>query len=283
MSSDEEDYMSDKFLAGWLVCGCGKLILVYTYYKTCFFFSVEQVRPGLVRSRQAQREIESKAKKAKIDIKPKQVMEQEKREEGLSVAISSGKGFDMLQRMGYKQGQTIGKTSEGIIEPIGISIKLGRGGLGREVAMKELNIKRLEVKQKRLDQGNNSGDTLTTEEYRKQLSQKSDRRHIEGALRNCQKACERLDREDKIKQPVLIWFWPQYDNEVPNMKTDDDEDNDASDDDDDGQVDYEPHEKLGMLTKFLRTTYNYCHWCGVRYTDTTDLMENCPGPDENLH
>lgn len=47
------------------------------------------------------------------------------------------KGFQLLQKMGYKPGSSLGKnTSEqqGLKEPIKIDLKRGRGGLGKKVS-----------------------------------------------------------------------------------------------------------------------------------------------------
>ena len=71
-------------------------------------------RPGLVHSAKTAREIEKEKKhresNEKNKAKPKKVLEQEKRSEGLSTAISSdNKGFSLLQKMGYKPGMVLGK------------------------------------------------------------------------------------------------------------------------------------------------------------------------------
>lgn len=42
-------------------------------------------------------------------------------------------------------------------------------------------------------------------------------------------------------------------------------------------------EKLEMLTTYLRTMYNYCHWCGTHYEDVADMDSNCPGPTKDEH
>lgn len=42
-------------------------------------------------------------------------------------------------------------------------------------------------------------------------------------------------------------------------------------------------EKLEMVTTYLRTTYSYCHWCGVHYEDATDMDSNCPGSTKDEH
>ena len=44
---------------------------------------------------------------------------------------SSNKGFAMLAKMGYKAGESLGKSNSGRIEPIPIEVKNDRGGLGK--------------------------------------------------------------------------------------------------------------------------------------------------------
>lgn len=71
--SDEEDYMSDKFLQD----------------------SQKYVAPSLIFRQEDKRELQILKKKAEIEArlkekKPVKVIEEEKREEGLSSAISSG-------------------------------------------------------------------------------------------------------------------------------------------------------------------------------------------------
>lgn len=46
---------------------------------------------------------------------------------------------------------------------------------------------------------------------------------------------------------------------------------------------YSSAEKLEMLTSYMRTSYNYCHWCGVHYKDFDDLDSNCPGLTKDDH
>lgn len=103
--------------------------------------SVEDVRPGLVRNRVTSRQNELDAKKNRLDEehrnaqKPLHVVERERREEGLSQAISSeNKGFAMLAKLGYKAGDAIGRTTAAIAEPIKIEVKSDRGGLGKRTA-----------------------------------------------------------------------------------------------------------------------------------------------------
>lgn len=71
-------------------------------------------RPGLVPKHVARlNELKKKEKHAneKNKIKPKAVLEKERRDEGLGSAITTeNKGFSLLQKMGYKPGMAIGKS-----------------------------------------------------------------------------------------------------------------------------------------------------------------------------
>jgi hypothetical protein len=34
---------------------------------------------------------------------------------------------------------------------------------------------------------------------------------------------------------------------------------------------------------YLRERYSYCYYCGVKFTDTPDMLASCPGPYEDDH
>ena len=76
-------------------------------------------------------------------------LEAELREKGLRTELDdSNKGFAMLQKMGYKKGENLGKSGGGcedgdspapvvVQTPITVSVKNDRAGLGREAQLKE--------------------------------------------------------------------------------------------------------------------------------------------------
>ena len=81
----------------------------------------------------------------------------------------------------------------GRVEPIPISLKSGRGGLGREAALKEIEAKKHE-RRKRLEAQREKATSV--EDYRARMMKKAAERNIESDLRKSQKACERLDTAD---------------------------------------------------------------------------------------
>ena len=57
--------------------------------------------------------------------------QKERLKEGLKKSIdSSNKGFQMLAKMGYKSGESLGKSNSGIVDPIPIVGQTNRIGLG---------------------------------------------------------------------------------------------------------------------------------------------------------
>eukprot|EP00092_Neocalanus_flemingeri_P032419 GFUD01035258.1.p1 GENE.GFUD01035258.1~~GFUD01035258.1.p1 ORF type:complete len:313 (-),score=108.23 GFUD01035258.1:98-1036(-) len=62
----------------------------------------------------------------------KKTLEEENRKAGMAERLGpSNKGFDMLRRMGYKEGEGLGRDGEGRTEPVDIQVRRGKEGLGR--------------------------------------------------------------------------------------------------------------------------------------------------------
>ncbi|XP_011184792.1 G patch domain-containing protein 11 [Zeugodacus cucurbitae] len=270
--SDEDDYMSDKYLCG-------------------------DVRPSLVQQLNKKRQISLEEKKneqikrqKKETMTRKGIVNNKILEESLKKPIEDqNKGFQMLAKMGYKPGQALGKKNTGndketrLIEPIGISIKSDRGGLGRETALRDLAERRQQIREQQLRNRLVGGETVTVEQFRKRVQEKADERFAIGALKRCQLTCETLDLENDINEAELCWFWPER-NEIVNEK-DPDEVNEPNEREvvDDNEEEFTTVEKLEMLTSYLRTSYKFCFWCGVRYKDQDDMNSNCPGEMRDDH
>lgn len=224
------------------------------------------------------RKFELMKKKIEIEQKLKEKgslkhIEEEKREEGLSSAItSSNKGFEMLMKMGYKPGQGIGKTESGRTEPIGLEVKLGRQGLGKETKKREKKMKDSTL--------NDKLDNKVMKDFRGRVAQRRAEQFLKADLYKSQRVCEQLDAQRQIEEPRESWFWLPRNNDSGSETEEEDEDDD-DDDKDDGTLPVE--EKLEILTKYLRDKYFYCIWCGVAYQDEDDLRDNCPGCTRNDH
>lgn len=146
------------------------------------------VRPGLVNDHKIARKLKMEEQKDRIETeqkykqKPVRQLEAERREEGLSVAISSdNKGFSMLAKMGYKQGDAIGRSSTGIVEPIPIQVKSGRAGLGRDAAIKQLEEYREKLRKTKAEQKIETSASSISQ-FRQRMAQKTSDKQLEADL-----------------------------------------------------------------------------------------------------
>lgn len=162
---------------------------------------IPDVRPSLVQHRAKKREIQMEHKhkehiKKQKDYKAASsaTVNNEKLQEALSKPLEcENKGFKLLAKMGYKPGQALGKATNNedctgapshsrLLEPIGITIKSDRQGLGRETALKELMEKKMQIRMQRLKQEREGGET-TIEEFRKRATQKAEEKFVASAIR----------------------------------------------------------------------------------------------------
>lgn len=213
--------------------------------------------------------------------------------------------------MGYKPGQGIGKT-EGMSEPISITIRDAKSGLGKETQLKEYR-----EKVKKLQEEFNPTD------FRNRLATKKLDQLAKRDLQKSQNVCQQLDIENNLEVPREVWFWPK---KVDKEKTGDSSDEEErlekeremeeekerdrarkkeagekeeeEEDEDEEEISEEKiHEveqaededevpvieKLEKLTLYLRNEYKYCVWCGVKYESDEDIKNNCPGDNRNDH
>lgn len=107
------------------------------------------------------------------------VVQKERLKEGLETKLDdNNKGFAMLTKMGYKAGSSLGSKSDGIKVPIGINLKVDRGGLGRESAIQELRAHQMEIRKRKPEEA-----CMSVEDYRKMMSGNTDQKQIERDLK----------------------------------------------------------------------------------------------------
>ncbi|KAG5830990.1 G patch domain-containing protein 11 isoform X1 [Anguilla rostrata] len=262
MADDEDDYMSDAFLK-----------------------KMEEVRPGVPMVKRVKaalkRETLHKEKNEKNRQKTYKEQEQESREALLHNSISNeNRGFAMLQKMGYKAGQGLGKDGAGRVEPIPLNIKTDRGGIGIEEVKKRKAEEKLEHYRRKV-QVKQHVEKQSLEDYRARMKIEREERQAEGDLRRSQRACEQLDSQKHISVPRESWYWPETDCD---KEEDDDEETEAKqENEEDEEEELTAVDKLQILTSYLRGVHFYCIWCGTTYNDEEDLTSNCPGDSAADH
>uniref|UniRef100_A0A3Q3FCW2 G patch domain-containing protein 11 n=1 Tax=Kryptolebias marmoratus TaxID=37003 RepID=A0A3Q3FCW2_KRYMA len=237
MSDEEEDYMSDAFL---------------------------NVKPGVSMVRRVKEAIKKEAKQKEKNIQNRQKtfkeQETESREAALQTSISNqNKGFALLQKMGYKAGQGLGK--EGKMFVFFVIQTTERGQVcGRFQVMFAATYE-------------TKGFAVCVRNYlflhfRTRVRTEREERKIEADLRRSQRSCEQLDSQKGVSVPREAWYWPGVDA---------DNEDDAAEEEEEEVTELTSFDKLQILTSYLRGIHFYCLWCGTAYNDEDDLCSNCPG------
>ncbi|XP_056423394.1 G patch domain-containing protein 11 isoform X2 [Hyla sarda] len=240
----------------------------------------QDVRPGIPVPRRVKESYQKEEKQKESNVKNRQKsmkeVEKERRDTVLNVALSNeNKGFALLQKMGYKKGQALGKKGDGIIEPIPLNIKTGRSGIGHEEMKKRKAEENLESFRRKVLMSQKAQEQAA-DDFRVRMRSKKEEQKLEGDLRKSQKACLQLDEQKGIACPREAWYWPPTD-------VQDDSETSEEDEDEVKEQELSTLEKLQILTSYLRGQHLYCIWCGTTYEDEEDLQSNCPGDTSEDH
>lgn len=254
MADDEDDYMSDAFLN-----------------------QISDVRPGVPMVKRVKEAIKKEAlhKEKNIQNRQKSFKEQEKesREAALQSSIGSqNKGFALLQKMGYKAGQGLGKEGAGRVEPVPLNIKTDRGGIGMEEVKKRKADEELQNYRRKVHMKQHL-EKKSIEDFRVRKRTEREERQTQGDLRKSQRACEQLDNQKGITVPRDCWYWPEVEKNEESELLEEEIKTEESDE----EEELSPLDKLQFLTSYLRGVHYYCIWCGTAYNDEEDLGTNCPG------
>lgn len=265
---EEEDYMSLKYLD-----------------QAQAFESKRKESSYSERRKRTLRETEKKAY-----IKPRAQLEQEEREKGLQTSLEKdNKGMQMLMKMGFKKGTTLG----GIAEPIKVDLKTGRQGIGMDSLMKKrAHEQEEEEARKRVN--------VDSEEYRNMMATRKRESQLGRFVHASVSICEKLDEEADVKSNIL---WTLKLCQEPAKEEEEQVQEERLHDDGDKEEEAKKEEKeelypkedvqelqslkledqLEKLTTYLREKYFYCFWCRAKYNDQEDLDTNCPGLTEDDH
>ncbi|KAF2662928.1 G-patch-domain-containing protein [Lophiostoma macrostomum CBS 122681] len=146
-------------------------------------------------------------------IKPKAEREAEEeaaREASLLTPLpSTNKGFKMMAKMGFKQGDALGKSENARTEPIKVNVKEDKSGIGLESERKRKIREQFEKAERDLKRSK-AEDLDYREAQRQQMREKK----MESDLYRAQKTTERLDEKDlggkdpseiRLKSINLLW------------------------------------------------------------------------------
>ncbi|KAK3372527.1 G-patch domain-containing protein [Podospora didyma] len=153
-----------------------------------------QPETSLQRRLRERREAENRGRvKSKAELAAEETAQREaKLSQSLLDSESSkkSKGLAMMAKMGFKPGNALGASTASLIEPIGISVKEGREGIGLES----------DRKRKLREAAAAAGEAtkrakVGEDEYRDRIRREREEARLQGQIHGAQKVAERLDEE----------------------------------------------------------------------------------------
>jgi hypothetical protein len=154
--------------------------------------------------RMAEKNKESK----QISIKE---IEKKNRDEALakSTLTTTNKGFNLMLKMGYKHGETLGAhsskeinendkrpTKHGLLEPISVEIKTNREGLGKKQKLNDI---------KKVIENKEENQKIASQMYLNNKRQQFLFNKLRRNLKKFQKLCYELDTNKGVTKPIYIY------------------------------------------------------------------------------
>ncbi|CAH8439436.1 unnamed protein product [Heterobilharzia americana] len=230
--------------------------------------------------------------------------------EGLKKKVGpENKGFSLLSKMGYIPGKGLGKNATGIADPVSIEIPQGREGLGFTTEKNERIMFR-ETLREQLQIACKNG-------FRDIMAIRFRQNRLNRQFHAARRICRDLDMKESIEIPVDESFWPPADPvptdivqdpkhvmvdcsyncksskdrvPTPSIVSQDDFNEEFQDNDlvkfdpTHANCDYKSIQRSFMLLLgYLRSRHYYCFWCSLQYTNQSELLNQCPGEEEDDH
>lgn len=162
-------------------------------------------------------------------------------------------GLKIMQKMGYSTGSALGKRDDGLAEPLEVTVKLDKRGIGAKA-----------------NQSSFSEPTADYTGYTASNSARYKLRHQKSLLQNLQKVAFSLSGDadafhsGHLEVEGVHPLWREYAKILVSESTISKK-----------ELDYES--QVVELIDYLRAHFNYCYFCGC------EISSDCPGPYEGDH
>ncbi|GAA0143441.1 hypothetical protein LIER_35745 [Lithospermum erythrorhizon] len=191
----------------------------------------------------------------------KLIEEDQKTLENLESAIpQSNIGFKLLKQMGYTPGSALGKEGSGRAEPVGIEIRRGRAGIGKE----DPKVEKMRREKELAEQMMRTEKELM-EDFGCRLKERWKGKRIFVNFRKAEAALAQLENREIVEME---------------KNEEDDEEKKEEEEEEEEQI---TEEDLQTILMKLRYEHFYCLFCGCQYESEETLLSNCPGINEDDH
>lgn len=167
-------------------------------------------------------------------------------------------GLKMMYKMGYSTGSTLGRRDNGLAEPLEVTIKLDKRGIGAKT-----------------NESSFSEPIPDYTGYTASNSAKYKVRHQRSLLENLQKVAFNLSGDadafhgGNVEIESVHPLWREYSESLVSER--------VSEKVSERKSEKELESQIVELVDYLRAHFNYCYFCGC------EISSDCPGPYEEDH
>ncbi|KAG8371872.1 hypothetical protein BUALT_Bualt12G0008100 [Buddleja alternifolia] len=198
----------------------------------------------------------------KLKRERSQIEEDKQTLENLGSAIpQSNIGFKLLKQMGYTPGSALGKEGSGRAEPVGVEIRRGRAGIGKE----DPKVEKMRREMENAERNKRNVEELM-EDFGSRQKERWKGKRIIVNFHKAEAALAQLENRGVVEVE---------------KKEQEDEEKEKEEEEEEEEIITE-EDLLNILLK-LRNEFHYCLFCGCQYESMESLTSNCPGINEDDH
>ncbi|RCK55371.1 hypothetical protein Cantr_04281 [Candida viswanathii] len=208
--------------------------------------------------------------------KSRPVFDDNKLNRSLFLEKHKSMGLSIMEKMGYKVGSSLGQSESALKEPVKVTARQGRRGIGGEV--KPYEYKEEEVENLKLK---------LTACKKQRVESREIMRMMKLAFELSGQYDEFLDGKD-LEEIDTLWrpyaYSMQRQSEMKKVQSKESKSRALARWQSTEETEIEDREESSSrLLDYLRGSHNYCWYCGVHYSDKDDLEEHCPGKGRDVH
>lgn len=207
---------------------------------------------------------------------------------------SNSMGLSIMQKMGFKVGDSLGINNSTTVEPIKVVQRESRSGIGS---------KKIHPKEEVLI------TSADLDKFRELTGKQQVEKHTERLYKKLMKVCYEMSGEDNLDVSEVNPLWKPYvlernqierakqmkskiiqiENDIENENGEEDKrkENEAESINnylgDEKKDDNFISGEITNLLVYLRSSHNFCYFCGSFYDDAIELQNKCPGVEEIDH
>ena len=165
-------------------------------YMSAAFLEPVSTKPETSLQKQARLRNERAERGRQLSKRERERLEREKQEADLATSLmdssTNNKGLKMMQKLGYKPGETLGKSGDGLKQPISIKRRDSRGGIGADAEKKRKAREAFAAKEEGVKRSK-----VDVDKFAERTRKEAEDARLEVEVEKAMKSAESLDEQER--------------------------------------------------------------------------------------